>query len=125
MADQQVIDELVFAANRMVLTVDQAKLALGQGVMDILGPQVEHLRAVLGHFPLPSDFTILRDEHLEVKFYRAEGQAANEEARGVEIRHRFANITVRVYNNPTRAENLASARAYLEKRLKEHGIAAL
>src|SRR4051812_587951 len=116
--DPELFDELAVAANNLVPQVDGMLSMLPESQQPIVFECLQALKQVLNRCHIPAYAGELLDEHLEIKYFRADMQPSTEEARGVEVRHRFANITVKVYNNPTRAQNLESAKKYIADRLK-------
>jgi hypothetical protein len=116
----KLFDELIVVARVMSRATFNFLETIDDRFRDRIADPLADLNGVLERCPdiVPWDGTF-RDEDFDVKSFRAPYQGVAEEAKGVKVTHRLTGISGQSYTRPNRAQNLETARKYVENKVRE------
>lgn len=111
-------DELIAASTTLAKMCNNYGEYVDERFSGMVLEPLEVVNDVLARCPLPGQVWDgkVKDDQLEVEFFRSVGQSVNEEPKGVKMKHIPTGIQVETYAGPNRTRNIETARAYIEQK---------
>lgn len=117
----RLLDHLIVTSSQLVAGVKRYTENIDEQFGGLIMEPMSAVESVLADAPAVGTLFDgeLRDEDLEVTYFRAPMQPSTEEGKGVKVRHKLTGKTVESYTGRNRVDNLESAKATIKRFLEQ------